>query len=38
MPQIPYSFILIGQVSLIPLLGVVTALVASRIPAVRSDT
>jgi len=36
-PQVPESFILIGQVSLIPLLGIVAALIASRIPGVRSD-
>ncbi len=38
MPQIPESFILIGQVSLIPLLGIVAALIASRIPSLRADT
>ena len=38
MPQIPESFILIGQVSLIPLAGLVAALVASRIPSLRADT
>jgi len=37
-PQIPESFILIGQVSLIPLAGLVAALVASRIPSLRADT
>lgn len=38
MPQIPESFILLGLVSLIPLAGVVAALVASRIPSLRADT
>ena len=38
MPQIPESFILLGQVSLIPLAGIVAALVASRIPSLRADT
>ena len=37
-PQIPESFILIGQVSLIPLLGIAAALIASRIPSLRADT
>lgn len=37
-PQIPESFILLGQVSLIPLAGIVAALVASRIPSLRADT
>jgi hypothetical protein len=36
-PQIPVSFILIGQVALVPLIGVTAALVASRIPSLRSD-
>jgi hypothetical protein len=37
-PQIPDSFILVGLVSLIPLAGIVTALVAAGIPSLRSDT
>lgn len=38
MPQIPESFILLGLVSLIPLAGIVAALVASRIPSLGADT
>ena len=38
MPQIPESFILLGLVSMIPLAGIVAALVASRIPSLRADT
>jgi len=37
-PQIPESFILMGQVSMIPLAGIVAALVASRIPGLRADS
>jgi hypothetical protein len=36
-PEIPVSFILFGQVALIPLFGIVAALVASRLPSLRSD-
>jgi hypothetical protein len=36
-PEIPASFILIGQVALIPMFGIAAALVASRIPSLRSD-
>ena len=37
MPEIPESFIIIGQVALIPILGVMAALIASRLPSLRSD-
>ena len=36
-PEIPASFILLGQVALIPMFGIAAALVASRIPSLRSD-
>jgi len=34
----PESYILLGQVSLIPLLGIAAALIASRVPSLRADT
>lgn len=37
MPDIPESFIIIGQVALIPIFGVMAALIASRLPSLRSD-
>jgi hypothetical protein len=36
--QIPESFILLGLVCLIPLAGIVAALVASRVPSLRADS
>jgi len=36
--NIPASWILIGIVTAIPVAGVIAALVASRVPANRSDT
>jgi hypothetical protein len=38
MPQIPPSFVLIGQVSLVPLVGIVAAVVASRLPVRNADS
>jgi hypothetical protein len=38
LPQIPESFVIIGQIALIPILGVAAALVASRLPSLRSDS
>lgn len=36
-PEIPASFVIITQVLLIPVVGVTAALIASRIPSLRSD-
>ncbi len=38
MPAVPESFVILGQIALIPLVGVVAALVAARIPAARADS
>lgn len=38
MPVVPESFVILGQVGLVPLAGVVAALVAARIPATRADS
>ena len=37
-PHMPESYILLGQVSLIPLVGIAAALIASRVPSLRADT
>jgi hypothetical protein len=38
MPVVPESFVILGQVALVPLAGIAVALVAARIPATRADT
>jgi hypothetical protein len=38
MPAVPESFVILGQVALVPLAGVVAALVAARLPATRGDS
>ena len=38
MPVVPESFVILGQVALVPLVGIAVALVAARIPATRADS